>query len=85
MEGSQSSSVVPSFSIGKKKREEDIAKRVEEAEEYYRKCVDDANLRQLEKEKTRVSIFCTAILDTCFLTPFASIVAINHRRKKGGW
>ena len=57
VEGNQSSSVVPSFSIGKKKREEDIAKRVEEAEEYYRKCVDDANLRQHEKEKTRVIFF----------------------------
>jgi len=56
VEGNQSSSVVPSFSIGKKKREEDIAKRVEEAEEYYRKCVDDANLRQHEKEKTRESV-----------------------------
>ena len=53
-EGSQSSSVVPSFSIGKKKKEEDIAKRAEEAEDYYRKCVDEANLRQQEKEKTRV-------------------------------
>eukprot|EP00794_Sanderia_malayensis_P007744 gene7744-8585_t len=51
-----SSSVVHSFYIGKKKKEEDIAKRAEEAEDYYRKCVDDANSRQNEVEKTRESI-----------------------------
>ena len=53
-DGNQSSSVVPSFSIGKKKKEEDVAKRAEEAEEYYKKCVEEANVRQFEIEKTRV-------------------------------
>ena len=43
-----------SFSLGKKKKEEDVAKRAEEAEDFYRKCVDEANIRQQEKEKTRV-------------------------------
>ncbi len=64
---SSSSSVVPSFSIGKKKKEEDIAKRAEEAEEYYKKCVDDANSRQRDVEKTRVKIFVTLTQNHVFV------------------
>ncbi|XP_065069336.1 rho GTPase-activating protein 45-like [Rhopilema esculentum] len=55
-EAGQSSSVVASFSIGKKKKEEDIAKRAEEAEDYYRKSVEEANTRQTSIEEVRQTV-----------------------------
>lgn len=46
-----------------------MAKRAEEAEEYYKKCIDEANMRQNEIEKTRVCI-----------TPVINVDLINITR-----